>query len=117
LLDLFVNDEAGVVHEHVQSSELGDGPLHDARARSLRVEVLVGSNGSPAGGLNLCDDGIGYRSVGALTPAPHTRVVDDNGCAACSERSRVSRPQPTAATRDEDDAAVEADHSASVSSA
>ena len=84
-----VAQDAGIVDEHVEPAEGGDCMLHQPPRALPMADILAIGDGLATGGLDLGDDGLRRRVIGAAPVAAGADIADDDLCALGGELQRV----------------------------
>ena len=105
-----VAQDAGVVDEDVEPAERVDRVLDEAAGAGEVGDVLAVGDGLAARGLDLGDDLLRRRQVGALAGERAAEVVDDDLRAGRGERERVRAADAAPGAGDDRDLAREVRH-------
>ncbi len=84
-----VAQDAGVADEHVEATEGVDRLLHHSLGTAPTRAVVVVRDRVASRRLDLVDDELGRRLVGAVTGARSAEVVHDDPCAFAREQQRL----------------------------
>jgi hypothetical protein len=96
-----ITQDAGIVHEDVEPSEVIEGVGDDAFGTRVASDIVSVDNRPSPGTLDETDDFRRARSVMRLSGQIGAKVVHDDGCTFGRQRHRLRSPDALAGTGDD----------------